>query len=113
MNIRINVEKMAGNCSEAKKLIENYKLGVIIILEVPIDAYIQVKEIKKDFSELIIGDVIKQWEVLEEKLRNHGITVAYYNNLICSPTHTHTHTHTRLHRTILARTWFNNIASCY
>ena len=50
MNIRINVEKMAGNCSEAKKLIENYKLGVIIILEVPIDAYIQVKEILRKTS---------------------------------------------------------------
>ena len=74
MNYKLMLEKWQEIVKEVDK---KYKIGVfwktylifIIILEVPIDAYIQVKEIyKKDFSELIIGDVIKQWEVLQENL---------------------------------------------
>ena len=106
MSIRISVGKMAGNCSEAKKLIEKYKM-VEDAFEINhnfggtnrcIDS--SKRNIKKDFSELIIGDVSKHWEVLERKTecmssRRHGI-LYNYNNLICSPTHTQTHT--RLHR---------------
>ena len=78
MNIRINVEKMAGNCSEAKKLIEKYKLGIFSrkvedVFEINHNfggtnrcIHSSKRNIKKDFSELIIGDVIKQWEVLEK-----------------------------------------------
>ena len=84
MNIRM-LEKMAGNCSAAKKLIEKYKIGVLsrkvedVIFEInqdlkiPEDKYIEVKEKwKKDFKELLVGDIIKRWEELEKKLNVRG-----------------------------------------
>ena len=78
MNIRI-LEKMAGNCTPAKQLIEKYKKDVcsrkvkdviseISNLEIPTD-YTEVKEkYKKDFNDLLIGDIVKRWGEIEKKL---------------------------------------------
>ena len=80
MNIRV-LEKMAGNCKPAKQLIEKYKKDVcsrkvkdviseISNLETPTDKYYtEVKEkFKKDFNDLLIGDVVKRWNEIEKKL---------------------------------------------
>ena len=78
MNIRI-LEKMAGNCVEARQLIEKYKKHVysrkvkdiiseISNLEIPRD-YTEVKEkYKIDFNDLLIGDIVKRWGEIEKKL---------------------------------------------
>ena len=79
MNIRI-LEKMAGNSLAAKRLIDEYKKKVyskklkdviseISDLEIPADKYTEVKEKwKKDFNEVLIGDIVKRWNEIEKKL---------------------------------------------
>ena len=78
MNIRA-LEKMAGNCVQAKQLIEKYKKDVcsrkvkdvipeILNLEIPTD-YTEVKEkYDKDFNDLLIEDIVKRWSEIEKKL---------------------------------------------
>ena len=80
MNIRI-LEKMAGNCLPAKELIRKYKNDVysrkvkdviseISNLEIPTgECYTEVKEkFKKDFDDLLIGDIAKRWNEIEKRL---------------------------------------------
>ena len=76
MNIRM-LEKMVGDCSPAKDLIEQYKsevfsrklkdfLSEIPTLEIPTDKYTEVKvKWNKDLDDLTIEDVVKQWSKLE------------------------------------------------
>lgn len=78
MNIRI-LEKMAGNSSTAKQLIEKYKkrvfstkvkdiMSAISNLEIPTKGYTEVKEKwNKDFNDLTIRDVVKRWNEIEKK----------------------------------------------
>ena len=78
MNIRL-LERMVGNCIPAKQLIHQYKIEVyskklkdvlseIPILNVPTDEYtkIQVKCVK-DFNDVTIGDIVKNWNEIEER----------------------------------------------
>ena len=79
MNIRI-LERMAGNYSPAKSLIDKYKKDVysrkvkdviseISNLEIPVDKYTEVKEkFKKDLNDLLIEDIVKRWNEIEKKL---------------------------------------------
>ena len=83
MNIRI-LEKLAGRSSEAKKSIEKYKSNVysrkvkdvmpeICDLEIPKIGYTEIREKwKKDFNELIVGDVVEQWNELERRFNVKG-----------------------------------------
>ena len=85
MNIRM-LEKLAGNSSEAKKLIKDYKnqifsrkvkdvISDISNLEIHTDGYTEVKEKwNKDFNDLTIADVVKRWDDIEKKL-NVGETM--------------------------------------
>ena len=78
MNIRM-LEKMVGDCSPAKELIHQYKsevfsrklkdvLSDIPILDIPPDQYAEVKvKCKKDFNEVTIKDIIKEWNDIEKK----------------------------------------------
>ena len=79
MNIRM-LEKMAGNSSAAKRLIEGYKkeifsrkvkdvISEISDLEIPTDKYTEVKEKwDKNFDDLLIQDIVKRWRDIEKKL---------------------------------------------
>ena len=79
MNIRI-LEKIAGNSSAAKQLIEEYKkkvfskkvkdvMSLISNLKIPTDGYTEVKQKwNKEFDDLLIEDVIKEWHEIERKL---------------------------------------------
>ena len=70
---------MAGNCMPAKRLIDKYKKDIcsrkvtdviseISNLETPTD-YTEVKEkFKKDFNDLLVGDIVKRWNEIEKKL---------------------------------------------
>ena len=83
MNIRI-LEKMAGNSSAAKQLIEGYKKKIfsrkvkdvipeISNLEIPTDKYTEVKEKwKKNFDDLLIKDIVERWHEIEKKLNMEG-----------------------------------------
>ena len=78
MNIRM-LEKMAGNSSAAKQSIKNYKDNIysrkvkdvmleISNLEIPKNGYTEIKDKwNKDFDDLIIKDVVKRWNELENK----------------------------------------------
>ena len=78
MNIRM-LERMAGNCTSAKQLIEKYKSKVfsrkvkdiiseIPNLEVPIDEYTEVKaKWNKNFDDLTIKDIVTKWNDIEKK----------------------------------------------
>ena len=80
MNIRI-LEKMAGNSSAAKQLIEGYKkeifsrkvkdvISEIPSLEIPTDKYTEVKEKwNKNFDDLLIQDIVERWHEIEKKLK--------------------------------------------
>ena len=80
MNIRI-LEKMAGNSTAAKKLIEKYKnkvfskkvkdvISEIPDLKVPTDKYTKVEEKwNKDFDDLTIRDVVSRWIEIEKKFQ--------------------------------------------
>ena len=77
MNIQM-LEKMAGNSEAAKQSIEKYKKNIysrkvkdvmseISNLEIPTNGYTEVEEkLKKDFDDLTIEDVVKQWNKLEK-----------------------------------------------
>lgn len=79
MNIKI-LEKMAGDCVAAKVLINQYKSKVfsrkvkdviseIPTMQIPADKYTEVKEkFDKDFDDLTIKDVVKQWSEIEKRL---------------------------------------------
>ena len=78
MNIRM-LEKMAGDCSEAKHLIEKYKstifsrkvkdiISEIPCLKIPPGNYTRVKEKwKKDLNDLKIKDIVNRWNEIERK----------------------------------------------
>ena len=78
MNIRM-LEKMAGDCSEAKQLIEKYKITIfsrkvndivseIPNLKIPTGDYTRVKEKwNKDFNDLVIKDIVNRWNEIEKK----------------------------------------------
>ena len=78
MNIRM-LERMVGNSKPAKQLIHQYKsevysrklkdvLSEFPILDVPTAEYtkIQVKCVK-DFNDVTIGDIVKNWNEIEER----------------------------------------------
>ena len=88
MNIRI-LERMAGNCLPAKRLIKKYKKDVfsrkvkdvipeISNIEKPTDKYCtEVKEkFEKEFDDLLIGDIVQRWNEIEKKL-NVGETMLF------------------------------------
>ena len=89
MNIRI-LEKMAGNSTPAKNLIKKYKnevfskkvkevLSEIPDMIVPADQYTKVKaKWNKDFDELTIKDIVKEWSGIEKKF-NVGETMLLKN----------------------------------
>lgn len=78
MNIRM-LEKMAGDCSEANKLIEKYKntiyyrkvkdiVSEIPNLKIPTGDYTRVKEKwNKDFKDLMVKDIVDRWSEIEKK----------------------------------------------
>ena len=78
MNIRM-IEKMAGDCISARKLIIQYKnkifskkvkdiLSEIPKFEVDTDTYTKVTEKwDKNFNDLTINDVVERWSDIEEK----------------------------------------------
>ena len=78
MNVRM-LEKIAGDCSTAKKLIGQYKNEVfskkvmdivseIPILDIPTDKYTEVKEKwNKDFNDLTVKDIVSRWSEIEKK----------------------------------------------
>ena len=80
MNIRM-LEKMAGDCSEAKQLIKEYKNAIfsrkvkeviseIPNLKIPTSDYIRVKEKwNKDFNDLKIKDIVDRWSEIEKKFK--------------------------------------------
>jgi len=83
MNIRM-LDKMAGNSSAAKQLIQQYRDNLysrkvkdvmleISRLDIPIDKYTEVKE-KLDikFGDLTIGDIVDRWDEIEFKLNAEG-----------------------------------------
>ena len=77
MNIRI-IEKMAGDCLPASKLIDQYKsetfsrkvkdvISDIPNLEISLKIYTEVKEKwNKDFDDLTINDLVKRWTEIEK-----------------------------------------------
>ena len=77
MNIRM-LEKMAGDCSPAQELIDEYKskvysrklkdvLSEIPILDIPTDKYTVVKvKYEKNFNDVTIKDIVKQWNDIEK-----------------------------------------------
>ena len=78
MNIRI-LEKLAGNCEPAKCLIEKYKKDIcsrkvkdviseISSLETPMDYTEVTVKFKKDFNDLLVGDIVQGWREIEKKL---------------------------------------------
>ena len=83
MNIRV-IEKMAGKCEKAKKLIGEYKDNVysrkvkevvseIPDLEVPADKFTEVKEKwDMEFDDLKIKDLVKRWNEIEKILEAEG-----------------------------------------
>ena len=78
MNIRM-LEKITGDCSEAKQLIDDYKATIfskkvkdilteIPILDIPKNKYTEVKEKwKKDFNDLTVKDIVERWNEIEKK----------------------------------------------
>ena len=91
MNIRL-IEKMASGSSKAKKLIEQYKNEVYsrklkdVMLQIPDlkcytdpDKYTKVIEKqKKEFDKLIIKEVVKRWEEIEELFEAEGAMLLKY-----------------------------------
>ena len=83
MNIRV-IEKMAGTCEEAKKLIDQYKhkvyskkvkevISEIPNLEVPADIFTEVKEKwHVEFDDLRIKHVVERWNEIEKMLEAEG-----------------------------------------
>ena len=77
MNIRM-LEKMVGNCLPAKRLIYQYKsevysrklkdvLSEFPNFDIPTNKYTEVKvKWKKEFNDLIIKDIVKQWNEIEK-----------------------------------------------
>ena len=78
MNIRM-LEKMAGNSLAAKRTIEKYKKNIysrkvrdvmseISNLKIPTNGYTEVEEKwNKNFNDLIIKDIVKRWNEIENK----------------------------------------------
>ena len=78
MNVRM-FEKLAGNSSKAKQLIENYKnkvfsrkvkdiMSEISFLDILTDGYTEVKEKwNKEFNDLKIIDIVERWSDVEKK----------------------------------------------